>query len=175
MEFAVLTASSRLTDFCFSRLTSKLRRTQRLATGKSTSTLSSTPSVQPPRSKKRIQRNQQVAHPPRQMGRVPPPTHQQRSGLEKCLVRLLGRIVTPHQYQHKKIYILIILLINILLILTNFKLCPLPLSDRGRPPATRVLAKPLPWGHPPLWITQQSPSLPRIKEVKTNPPSSGRQ
>lgn len=164
MEFAVLTASSGLTDICFSRLTSKLRRTQRLATGKSTSTLSSTPSVQPPRSKKRIPRNQQVAHPPRQMGRVPPPTHQQRSGLEKCLVRLLGRIVTPHQYQHKKT-----------LILTNLKLCPLPLSDRGRPPATRVLAKPLPWGHPPLWITQQSPSLPRIKEVTTNPPSSGRQ
>lgn len=31
----------------------------------------------------------------------------------------------------------------------------LPSSDRGRPPATRVLAEPLPWGHLPLWITHQ--------------------
>lgn len=94
---AFLRASSRLTEFCFSRLTSKLRRTQRLATGKNTSTLSSTPSVQPPQSKKRIPRNQQVAHPPLQMGRVRPPTHQQRSGLEKCLVRLLGKTLTTQR------------------------------------------------------------------------------
>lgn len=31
-------------------------------------------------------------------------------------------------------------------------------SDRGRPPATRVLAEPLPSGHLPLWIVQ--PCLP---------------
>lgn len=38
----------------------------------------------------------------------------------------------------------------------------------------RVLAEPLPWGHPPLWITQQFLPLPRLKEVKTNLPSSGK-
>lgn len=81
-------------SFCFPRLKSKLRWTQRRATGKSTSTLSSTPSVQPPQSKKRMLRNQ-VAHPPPQKGRVPSPTHQQRSGLEKCLVRLLGKTLLP--------------------------------------------------------------------------------
>lgn len=37
--------------------------------------------------------------------------------------------------------------------------------DRGRPPATRVLAEPLPWGHPPLWITQQCLPLTRMEKV----------
>lgn len=98
---AVLTASCSFTEFCFPRL-SKLRRTQRLATGKNTSTLSSTPSVRPPQSKKRIPRNQQVAHPPLQTGRVRPPSHQQRSGLEKCLVRLLGKALTTQRYKSRK-------------------------------------------------------------------------
>lgn len=77
------------------RLTPKPRRTPRLATGRNTSTSSSTPSVQPPPSKRRTPRKRRAAHPPPWRGRVRPPTRQQRSGLGKCLVRLLGEVLPP--------------------------------------------------------------------------------
>lgn len=44
--------------------------------------------------------------------------------------------------------------------------------DRGRPPATRVLAEPLPWGHPPLWITHRCLHLTRREQVRATPPSN---
>lgn len=44
-------------------------------------------------------------------------------------------------------------------------------SDRGRPPATRVLAEPLPSGHPPLWIAHQCLPLTRREQVETKPMS----
>lgn len=88
-----LLCSNQLCFVYFSRLIPKPPQTQRPATGKNTSTLSLTLSVQPLRWKKKRWRNPKVMHHPSWTGWAWHPKHQQRRGLEKCLVRLIGRRV----------------------------------------------------------------------------------
>lgn len=94
LKYSILPLGScQLTGFLyFSRVMSKLHRTQRLATGKNTSTSSSTLSVQPLQWRRKRWRNHKVTHHPLQTGWAPHPTHRQRRGLEKCLVRLIGKL-----------------------------------------------------------------------------------
>lgn len=86
----------------FSRVMSKLHQTQRLATGKSTSTSFSTLSVQLPWWRKSKLRRRKVTHHPRlQTGWAMDPSHPQRCGLEKCLVRLIGNWKKIHLLDQK--------------------------------------------------------------------------
>lgn len=86
----------------FSRVMSKLRQTQRLATGKSTNTSFSTHSVRLPWWRKSKLRRHKVTHHPRLQTRwAMDPSHPQRRGLEKCLVRLIGNWKKMHLLDQK--------------------------------------------------------------------------
>lgn len=75
----------------FLRVTSKLYQTQRLATGKSTNTSSSTLyALLPPWRRSSLGRCPATRHLPPQTEWCIHPSHPQRRGLEKCLVRLIG-------------------------------------------------------------------------------------
>ena len=145
--------------FNFSRATSNPRRTQRRATGKNTSTSSSTLSVQPPRWRKKRWRSHKATRRPPQTGWARHPKRQQRRGLEKCLVRLIGK---PRRREE---------CVTLMTRARKHIIINTSSSDRGRPPATRVLAEPLPWGHPPLWITHHCLRLTRREQVRAAPPS----
>lgn len=85
----------------FLRMMSKLYQIQRLATGKSISTLSSTRSAPPPPWRRSsLRRCPAARHLLLQTGWCLRPSHPQRSGLEKCLVRLIGNFqkksLIPH-------------------------------------------------------------------------------
>lgn len=82
----------------FPRVMPKPRQTRRPATGRSTSTLSSTLSVLPVQWKSRRWRNPKIEHHPLMTQHQ---KHQQRRGLEKCPVRLIGKLDNNNEKTEK--------------------------------------------------------------------------